>query len=79
MPRKRLGKETSEVMRFRVPGEVARQWRRMARQRCRNPSSIARQVVEDYLKHYRASGARASWVPAQTQQAATVARKVSDG
>ena len=79
MPRKRLGKEISEVMRFRVPGEGARQWRRMARQRCRNPSSLHRQVVEEYLRHYQASGARAAWVPAQTQTATNVARKVSDG
>ena len=61
--RRRLGRDASEHIRFRVPGEIKRRWRRMCQQRCRTESSVAREMLSDYLNHYRTEGARAAWVP----------------
>ena len=61
--RPRLGKDASEHIRFRVSREIKRRRKRMCQQRCRSESSVAREMLSDYLTHYRDEGARAAWVP----------------
>ena len=61
--RPRLGRDPSEFIRVRVPGEIKRRWRRMCAQRNRTESSVLREMLDDYLRHYKTEGARAAWVP----------------